>query len=165
MSSVKWKRKLACTGFPCLCGVGAAAPHCANLAKGVRIQVVPVQDEGFASQLPSPWQAYAGGCIWALFKVVDSPTGRVESSWEYFTVFAQPCNAIFSVQCCTHLISFPWFLNLFYFDGSRKACGCLFFLFSPSFTLLVFALELCKPDFSLHWIFNMVWAFSIMSSW
>lgn len=112
-----------------------------------------------------PCRRMQESCIWTLFKDVDCTTGRVKSSWEYFTVFAQPFNAIFSAQCCTHLIySLDFFLNLFYFDCYGKACGCLFSP-HPLFSPVVFCFKVCKPDLSLHWVFNMIWAFSIMSSW
>lgn len=104
-------------------------------------------------------------CIWTLFKDVDCTTGRVKSSWEYFTVFAQPFNAIFSARCCTCLIYSLDFLKIYFIlTAAVKLVG----VSSPPtlfFSPVVFCFKVCKPDPSLHWLFNMIWAFSIISSW
>ena len=109
VSSVRWKRVSTPTGFPCLCGLGAAAPLCFSLRKVLQYRQPLHRTKGLHPGCSVPCRHMQESYLWTLFKDVDCSTGRIKSSSEYFTVFAEPCNAIFSAQCCTRLIPSPWF--------------------------------------------------------
>lgn len=65
---------------------------------------------------------------WTLLKDADGTPGRVKSSWQYFTVFPQPWNVIFSAQCDACLILFPFYIYFTLTTALKLVSVFLFFL-------------------------------------
>lgn len=124
---------------------------------------------GWEQQLPKAVSQYRSSCCFLPqapppephSEDADGTTGRVKSSWQYFTVFAQPSNVIFSAQCWTCLILYPFYIYIL-LTAALKLVGVSFWFFGwlvswfpPSlFFLLVFAPEFCHRNLSSHWVFN-----------